>query len=154
MIYKLLFLAIFTTKIAQGQDCDADRAGWSLSTNFTGISAEIAHIAQKTRIGFVMGITVFPVKAYDEVKNEYYHIIGGDMRMYGTYKIIHVPDKYSIHLLGGGVFDIDNGIYLSTGTEIRKPITLFSKKGAYHDKMLFFRGLYPLDFRIGMIFPF
>lgn len=152
---KLLFLAIFISKIAIGQDsCNCDRPSWSLSTNLRSITGEVSHIAQKTRVGFSLGATLYTLRVPGGDKiNGYMRVPTGSMSFYGTYKLLHKDSIYSLHLLAGGVFDLEKGIYPSGGIEVRKPIT-FNKKDYIRDKMLFIRGLYPFDFRFGIIFSF
>jgi hypothetical protein len=151
---KLLFLAIFVSKMAYSQDtCNCDRPAWSLSTNFQSITAEVSHIAQKTKIGFLMGVTAFPIKERQVIwqsdkAGDSYIRLGATVSLYTTCKLLHVDYKYSVHLLGGAVFtteSVKNDIYLSGGAELRIP---------RNTKMFFIRTLYPFDFRTGIIFAF
>lgn len=154
---KVLFLAIFISKIAAAQtkdSCKCDRPSWSLSTNFQSITGEVTHIAQKARFGFMIGATVYTLREPGGDKpNGYTRVPTGSMSLYGSYKLFHKDSIFSLHLLAGGVLDLEEGLYPSYGIEFRKPISLNTKE-RYHDKLLFIRGLYPFDFRIGIIFPF
>lgn len=154
---KLLILAIFTSKMALGQtkdSCNCDRPSWSVSTNLQSITGEVSHIAQKSKVGFSLGATLFTTREPGgDKRNGYTRVPGGSLSFYGTYKLLHKDSIFSLHLLAGGVMHTEHGIYPSGGMEFRKPIT-FSKKDYYHDKLLFLRVLYPLDFRIGIIFSF
>lgn len=136
--------------------CEGDIKAVGISTNMRGISLEISHIAQEHRIGFILGgsLSLRKENSYDYTYNHdnstnvqnvtgEYLVLRTSIQVYGTYKLAYEEYRYSLHILLGGVWDDYDGIHPSGGLEMRKPIKT---------KCLFVRGLYPYDFRAGILF--
>ena len=154
---KLLILLLFISPIIGYSQCGEDIKSLGISTNMKGLTLEISHIAQETKLGFILGSTlslkreVYESYGWSEEKGENVstftetgnYLLKGSIHLYGTYKLIHKEYNYSLHVLAGGVFDEDRGGYLSGGLEFRKPI---------NTKCIFIRGLLPYDFRVGILF--
>lgn len=144
------------SSIAVHPQCEGDIYSLGISTSLRAITFEVSRIAQVTKVGWILGssLSLHKEQSYDyrystELKTNAYVVTGYHMvlstsiHVYGTYKLVHKEYNYSVHLLLGGVWDEVDGPYLSGGFEIRKPI---------NTKCLFLRGLYPGDFRAGILF--
>jgi len=132
------------------------------SINHKGITLEVGSVAQDSKFGFVFGILVSS-KMEEQVEYKWvegegmkeipngntYRVISGDLHMYGSYRLATTENHWSAHLLGGAVFDIHDGLYPSGGFEIRK--VLINQADESRNKCLFFRGLYPGNYNIGII---
>lgn len=153
---SILIAILLMSSVYAYPQCEGDIKAFGMSTNLKGLTLEITHVAQDTRVGFILGSTLYIKKepAYKYVynekdgKNEYVQdgnllLLKGSIHVYGSYKIVHRYYQYSFHLLGGMVYDEEKGIYPSGGVEWRLPLV---------SKCVFVRGLYPLDFRTGVLF--
>lgn len=153
---KMITLLLIMSSIIAYPQCEGDIISAGISTNLKGITFEVSRIAQETKLGFILGSTLSlgKEKMYDYVYDNKTHTniyqetseeyaIYASIHGYITYKLIHKEYQYSLHMLIGGVWDERKGPYLSGGFELRKPI---------NTKCIFIRGLYPGDFRCGVLF--
>lgn len=136
----LLFLLIPCFSLAQDTCNCTDMPGFQFSTNFKGLTADVSHIAQKTKVGFAFGLYIYQASQYANKENVTYFT--GDLHMHITYKLIHKVDKYSLHALAGAAFDMESLIYPYGGLEFRVP-----KKF----KQFFIRVQYPTRINLGII---
>lgn len=136
----LLFLLIPCFSIAQDTCNCTDIPGFQFSTNFKGITADVSHIAQKTKIGFGFGIYLYTATEFSNKEAVKYFT--GDLHMHVTYKLIRKVNKYSLHALVGGAMDMETLIYPYGGLELRIPRKY---------KQFFIRVQYPTRVNLGII---
>lgn len=156
-LLSIIIVLCITVTNATSQCVQEDISSGMVSINHQGLTMEIGHIAQVTRVGFILGVTGYLAQekgyyyVYDadkgmnvEVPNgEEYTTVHGQMHLYGTYMALRKDYKYSLHALAGVIFDLEKGLYPSGGAELRIPA---------NTHMYFVRALYPGDYRVGVIF--
>jgi hypothetical protein len=139
----ILFLCVYTAISAQ---CDKDRKVWAPSivltpTNNIGIGGEIGHLAEVSRISYIIGGMVYSVKyieyavidSKEVTVNRRRVALGGFVNI--SYKLIQKDYKYSVHIVGGGRMD-DGEFNPHIGMRVQKPLGF---------KSIFIQSLYVIN---------